>query len=128
MLGDKGTLAAARVLAARLVDQEHAPSVLGLSPEDAKMWHPMRQGRVEDRTFANEQLMNINMARQSPSDADKLRLRELQREASRRRPLRSIQREYDRLRRMGAGIWMKPGEEAMFDKLLSQISELTRKS
>ena len=128
MLGDKGTLAAARVLVARLVDQEHAPSVLGLSPEDAKMWHPMRQGRVEDRTFANEQLMNINMARQSPSEADERRLKELQKAVSRRRPLRSIQREYDRLRRMGAGIWMKPAEEAMFDKLLSQISELTRKS
>lgn len=128
MLGDKGTLAAARVLAARLVDQDQAAKILGLSPEDAKLWHPMRQGRVEDRTSAAEQLMNINMARQSPSEADELRLKELQKQVSRRRPLRSIQREYERLKRMGAGIWMKPGEEALFERLLAQISELTRNS
>jgi len=128
MLGDKGTLPAARALAARLVDQEQAAKVLGLSAEEAKLWYPMRQGRVEDRTFAAEQLMNINMARQSPSEADELRLKDLQKQVSRRRPLRSIQREYERLKRMGAGIWMKPNEEALFERLLAQVSELTRNS
>ncbi|WP_291204529.1 hypothetical protein [Hyphomonas sp.] len=128
MLGDKGTLEAARVLAARLVDLEQAPGILGVSLEEAKTWHPVRQGRVEDRSFATEQLMNINMARQSPSEADEQRLKELQVQVSRRRPLRSIQREYDRLKRMGAGIWMKPGEEAMFERLLTQIAQLTRSS
>lgn len=128
MLGDKVTLAAARVLAARIVDEEQAASVLGLAPEDARLWNPKRQGRMPDRTFANEQLVNINVARQSKGEPEAKRMAELRDLTTRRRLSRGEQHEYDKLKRMGSVVSMTPEEERTFEKLFSQISEITRKS
>lgn len=128
MLGDKVTLAAARVLAARIVDEEQAASALGLALEDAKLWHPKRQGRMPDRTFATEQLVNINVARQSKGEAEAKRMAELRDLTTRRRLSRGEQHEYDKLKRMGSVVSMTPEEERTFEKLFSQISEITRKS
>lgn len=128
MLGDKGTLAAARVLAARLVDEEQAGSVLGLAPEDAKLWHPKRQGRFPDRTSALEQLVNINVAAQSQSETDARRLEEFKSLVARRRLSRGEQRDYDLLKRTGAGVSMTPQEQAVFERLFAQVGELTRNS
>lgn len=128
MLGEKRTLAAARTLAARFADEEQAPGLLQLSADEARLWSPKRQGRMPDRNFAAEQLVNINLASQTISDADKRRLEELASLVTHRRLSRGEQRELDALKRYGARVNMKKRERETFADLYHAVSESIRSS
>ncbi len=128
MLSEKRTLAAARALAARLSDEEQAPGVLQLSAEDARLWAPKRQGRLQDRTLAAEQLVSINVASQEISEADKKQLEELRTIVARRRLTRAERHEFEMLKQYGAGVNMTAQEREVFAAVFQAASGLIRNS